>query len=122
MDIPMLDEEEYEQVYRLLRGTFDRHPPAAAEFNLSELCEESLMEIVERYLAASKEEPLAEPDLCYMHPVLDYYEQLTGFRESNINAVMHHRLAMYGPPCHRCAKPLRTPQARYCAACWARRS
>jgi hypothetical protein len=48
---------------------------------------------------------------------LALYEKLTGFRESNVNALHHHRLSIYGPPCHACGKPLRTPQSRYCAMC-----
>ena len=50
-------------------------------------------------------------------PLLDTYERLTGFRESNPNAVMHHRLALYGPPCAVCGKPLRTPRASRCMVC-----
>jgi hypothetical protein len=48
---------------------------------------------------------------------LELYEQLTGFKETNAGALFHHRLSMYGPPCRSCGKPLRTPQARYCAMC-----
>ncbi len=52
---------------------------------------------------------------------LAVYEDLTGFRETNVNALFHHRLSLYGPPCGKCGKPLRTPQARYCAMCdWVR--
>jgi hypothetical protein len=49
--------------------------------------------------------------------VLDRYERITGFKETNINALYHHRLSLYGRSCLKCDKPLRTPQARYCAAC-----
>lgn len=50
-------------------------------------------------------------------PMLEMYRLLTGFEETNPNAVMHHEVAQYGPPCPQCTKPLRTPQARFCAAC-----
>lgn len=45
------------------------------------------------------------------------YERITGFRETNPDVLFHHRLSMYGPPCLACGKPLRTPQARFCAVC-----
>lgn len=47
----------------------------------------------------------------------DEYHKMTGFYESNHNAIMHHRVSIYGPPCEACGKPLRTPQAAFCAAC-----
>jgi hypothetical protein len=45
------------------------------------------------------------------------YERITGYRESNFAAIWHHRLALYGPPCKSCGKPLRTPQAQLCGSC-----
>jgi len=50
-------------------------------------------------------------------PMLAEYERITGFRETNPNAVFHHRLSEYGPPCRHCGKPLRTPQAKFCGHC-----
>jgi hypothetical protein len=31
-------------------------------------------------------------------PVPREYERITGFRETNANAIYHHRLSLYGPP------------------------
>ena len=50
---------------------------------------------------------------------LERYFQLSGYRETNINALWHHRVSQYGPPCKVCGKPLRTPKAKMCAACGA---
>jgi len=49
--------------------------------------------------------------------LLDHYNGITGFDETEPNAIMHHRISMYGPPCEACGKPYRTPQAKFCAAC-----
>jgi len=57
----------------------------------------------------------------YGKDALVAYEKITGFKETNANALFHHRLSIYGPPCHVCGKPLRTPNANYCAVCSAKR-
>lgn len=49
--------------------------------------------------------------------LLDYYFETTGFKETEPNAIMHHRIAQYGPACENCGKPYRTPKASFCAAC-----
>lgn len=55
-------------------------------------------------------------------PALDLYCELTGFYETNIDALWHHRISLYGESCPHCGKPLRTPVARFCAACGWRKS
>lgn len=50
-------------------------------------------------------------------PMLNKYQELTEFEETNHIAILHHRLSIYGEPCENCRKPLRTPKANFCAAC-----
>lgn len=45
------------------------------------------------------------------------YEELTGFRETNPLAILHHRLCLWGPECPSCGQLFRTPAASYCANC-----
>jgi hypothetical protein len=45
------------------------------------------------------------------------YHQLTGYSETNINAIAHHCNQRFGPDCKRCGKPYRTPEAKYCVEC-----
>lgn len=49
--------------------------------------------------------------------VLDLYREMTGFEETNAEAIWHHRLSLFGPPCQACGHLLRTPRANFCAAC-----
>ena len=52
----------------------------------------------------------------HFRTVREKYLEMTGFKETNENAIMHHRISIYGEPCENCGKPLRTPQAAFCAA------
>ena len=92
----MLDEDEFSQVSNLYSDGIR----ATKEFR-------------ERWGVPLKDARISDR----FRPVLDRYEELTGMRETNENAVMHHRLSLYGPPCKRCGKPLRTPKAKLCGAC-----
>ena len=49
--------------------------------------------------------------------VLNEYERITGYHETNPNAIYHHRLSLYGSPCKKCGRPLRTPKAKLCGSC-----
>jgi ribosomal protein L32 len=47
----------------------------------------------------------------------DRYFEMTGIRETNLNALWHHHLSLYGDECPSCGHLLRTPQASFCANC-----
>jgi len=55
--------------------------------------------------------------LGFEKPALTKYQEMTGFSESNVNALWHHRLSDHGPPCRYCGKLLRTTTARRCLEC-----
>jgi hypothetical protein len=96
MDVPMLDEEEFAIMGKL----YSEGMSATQEFRLKHNLPLNECSIEERF-----------------RPVRDAYERMTGIAESNHNAIMHHRISIYGPPCESCGKPLRTPRANFCAAC-----
>ena len=70
-------------------------------------------------LRANRHLPIKEALVLAQGEALQEYKRITGFNETNVNALWHHRLSLYGPPCLTCGKPLRTPLARNCAECGA---
>ena len=74
--MPMLDEHEFEQVDAIYRQCIEAIQRDRAEHEL----------------------PLQSIDLAAAcAPVLAVYNELTGFAETNPNAILHHRTAFYGP-------------------------
>lgn len=49
--------------------------------------------------------------------LLEYYNNLTGFGETEPNAIMHYSLEQIGPDYENCKKPYRTPKAKLCGNC-----
>lgn len=94
--VPMLDEREYADIH----GLFVK-------------CMQDIATVVRN----AKETPPATSIYELMKPVRDAYESMSGWKDMHHNAIMHHRLALLGPDCVQCGKPLRTPRAKLCAAC-----
>jgi hypothetical protein len=94
--MPMLDEDEYAKI----RFLYMESIRATKEFRQRHGVPLNDASIPERF-----------------QPVRDEYERLTGYKETNENAIMHHRFSLYGPPCKHCKRPLRTPKAKLCASC-----
>lgn len=87
MEIPMLDEDEYQKAH-LLYGKGMKNSGVSL---------------------SNRQERFKE--------LLNYYFEVTGFQETEPNAIMHHRIEQYGLPCENCGKPYRTKQAKFCAVC-----
>lgn len=93
MNVPMLDEEEGKIASKLLAEGFQE-------------------------AKKDRKTPLNEN----FKKLLDYYNNLTGFEETNPNAIMHHFIDMYGPDCENCGKPYRTETATFCPKCGNKRN
>lgn len=98
IEVPMLDDREWEEIAPDLGAAFREINEYRRTHGVS--------------LDEAKEQVFGSG-------VLRRYFEMTGFRETNVNAIGHHRFSLFGLPCSSCGKPLRTPQARSCAACGA---
>lgn len=76
---------------------------------------------------ARSDATIAQAEAKFHPPVWALYRRLaanTGTEAPpvQLDHLMKHRLADYGPPCTKCGLPLRTPEAKLCAACGATRA
>jgi hypothetical protein len=94
--VPFLDEAEWSQVEPLLQKSV-----------------RGVKQFRER-TGATIEEALGENRAT---AALAKYSHLTGYFETNADAIWHHRLSDYGGPCAHCGELLRTPRAKYCVEC-----
>ncbi len=91
MNVPMLDESEYEAVVT------DQMRKAVSE--LAQRGSDS--EVQQRTLELMSAE----------------YERLTGFKIADPWHIFRHATMGFGPPCSFCGKPLRTAKAKLCGSC-----
>ena len=112
MQLPMLDDDEWAvlmEAHHARRSLYGN--PAAATAVLER-------EAARRGLPRPRPPASdAKPAARWLHHLTAGYEMFMGVEETNPNSVYHHRFSLYGPPCPDCGKPLRTPQAKLCAAC-----
>lgn len=95
-EVPMFDEQEWEQVLPRLLQSVERMNA------YRDVHGASLVEAKDQVWGAGAAQR--------------YYE-LTGFQVSDPSVIWHHRLSDFGPPCSSCGNLLRTPRAAFCAAC-----
>ena len=94
-DVPMLEEKEWAEMAPLLTNPIQR-------------------------IKAYREKHGCDLKVAQQHalkPASEKYLELTGFKESNVNAIYHHRLSAYGPECSNCGHLFRTVKAKFCANC-----
>jgi hypothetical protein len=100
----MLDEGEWTEIVPFLQRGIEE-------------CGVSFSEVLKGAMEESALHKLQASKMSRDAPALQKFEEITGFKETNINAIYHHRRSLYGPECPDCGKPIRTPQARFCAEC-----
>jgi hypothetical protein len=104
-DIPMMEPDEVNQVFGLQNRGLPTLDPESFRRIKEEFADDP--DGLQRRLEFERE----------YGGMLREYQRITGFPETNPTALNHHQVALYGSPCRRCGKPLRTPQARICGAC-----
>jgi len=104
-EVPMMDETEFDEVYSAYTSAIRKM----------------------KTYRASSHATIAQAAAKFHPPVRALYRGLAAKAGMQgppvqLDHLMKHRLAAYGPPCTKCGLPLRTPEAKLCAACGAKRA
>ena len=94
-EVPLLNEEEWTQLSSIMNNMVKK----VKEYRTDNNCD------------------LKTAQVAVGNQVLEIYNNITGFEETNHLAIWHHRRSMFGPECKKCGHLLRTPKASYCANC-----
>jgi hypothetical protein len=100
-EVPMLEEHEWELVAPHLSNAVQQ---------------------IKNYLETHQSTFAEARQKGYGQEALALYKSITGVDAIHPDVLWHHRLKLFGPPCYVCGKPLRTPQAKICMFCGAKRN
>jgi hypothetical protein len=92
MEVPRLDDDEYAVIAQLNRERLNARKEYRRQHGV----------------------PLSATPTDLYRPVLEAYERMTGCKETEPNAILHHVISQYGPPRPHCGRPYRTRTATKC--------
>ena len=118
-DHPMLDEAEFDAVWRAYREAQDAligksvRLPGTPQENRERLLR------LQNSNVPSNNPPGATSRQILYQPLKVAYEKLTGlkFEGDDPKVILHYRTSFYGPPCPYCRRLLRNERARQCFEC-----
>jgi hypothetical protein len=104
MEVPMFDEEEFaffEEEYKKAIAISPEERATALNRSSAQALFDSWYSLGERRFRRMLEE----------------HERRTGMFIGDPQAILHHRISLYGGACPHCGKTLRRPESRVCEAC-----
>ncbi len=104
MEVPMFDEEEF----AFFETEYNRAINLAPEERAGALDRSSAQALFDSWYALGERR---------FRRMLEEHERMTGMFIGDPQAILHHRISLYGGPCPRCGKTLRTPESQICEAC-----
>ncbi len=93
--LPMLDEQEWDEIAPYLENTVDK---------------------IKKYIAEHQCDIATARANCNPEAVEKFF-QLTGYQNITYDVIFYLRRSSYGPLCNNCGKLFRMPKAKFCVGC-----